>query len=140
MSSSAIISARGAAGQGRITVSNGTPYDAVVLIEGLGQASVREAIYIRAGEQGRIDNVGPIRARLRFALGFGWNQAHKCFARPGGASVFDQTLDFTAPAGEAPEWTATLNPVSNGNATTSPISADSFRSLLVQSSPSGTAQ
>ncbi len=116
-------------GLGRLTVINGTQYDAVsVLLDGDFGIPLR-AIFIRSGESGAMTKVPVGSYKVYFQLGTDWLRERR-FCQPKGTSEYDEFFDFQElelPGGtEYSVIKVTLNPVLGGTAKTHAVPDSKF--------------
>jgi hypothetical protein len=118
----------GPVGGGRLHVENGTKHDAVVTLAKGGRA-VRQ-IYLRSGRDGGFSDIADGRYRLFYASGAGWNSDLGIFTRSVEYNKFDAPVTFTTrTVNNGVEYTtyeATLHAVPDGQASASPVSANSY--------------
>jgi hypothetical protein len=123
---------RGPSGYGRLRISNGNDLDAVAkLVDIAGARFARRVVYVRSGCKIAMDDLGPGRCTLLFALGHRWDPSlgrfldHESYAR------FEDVLTFREISTEAgiqyATFEVTLHPVPHGQAQTRNISAEDFR-------------
>jgi len=125
--SSVELGGRHRGGLGKLSVSNGTDYDAVAV---LTESDVpRRAIYIRNGETGIMTSIPRGRYQLRFQLGLNW-QTDRRFCELKGTSEFLEEFEFDeTELGSSIEYSTyevTLHPVLAGTARTHAIPAGEF--------------
>jgi len=132
-----IVKRRRTAGYGKLTVDNGTAYDAVLeLVDGKTQKAIR-VFYVTSGEKFTEDRVGPGTYSVYYMTGTDWNSTAKVFNQVVESGVFDQTATFAEErndqTGEVDfhEFSITLQPVVGGNARTSTLDAEEFKRAMV---------
>ena len=119
-------------GLGRLSVSNGSQFDAVAVLLGAANDVPLRAIYIRRDELGVITQLPPGRYRLRFQFGSSWHVS-RYFCQVVGTSEFDDQFDFDevedSDGVEYKTFEVTLHPVPQGTATTRSIPNTAFQLL-----------
>lgn len=111
-------------GLGRLSIDNGSSYDAVAVLVDVQSGRPYRAIYVRSREVGVFTKVAQGAYRLQFQTGSRW-LLDRTFCVPISASEFSDYLVFT----EKPEYdgtvyddmSITLHTVSGGNARTSSL-------------------
>lgn len=110
-------------GSSTLTVRNGTSSDGVVKLHGGGTVL---ALYVRSHDAATAGGIPDGTFQVYFATGSDWDSTLNTFTRRCDFQQFDQTLQFASSAGSYTGATITLNPVPQGNASTSGISPDQF--------------
>lgn len=117
-------------GRGSRQISNGTSSDAIAkLVDSETNKTVR-LVYIQASSNFTIGNIRPGNYVLKFSLGTGYDEKAGKFISSQSFAKFDDLLKYTEEETETGIYfhkkRVTLNPVPNGNASTSPISESDF--------------
>ena len=111
-------------------ISNGTSSDAIAKLVDSATNKTRRLVYIQAFSDGTISGIEAGDYILKFSLGTGYEKNGGRFLYSQSFSKFDDVLDFqeykTDDGIRWKEFEVTLNPVTGGNAQTSPISAADF--------------
>jgi len=82
-------------GRGNLRIVNGTDLDAVVRLgEYAEQRRLLVSLYVKAGQEAVIHDIGEGAYRLAFSLGIDWDQATKGFRRHKAYQVFDEPFEF----------------------------------------------
>jgi hypothetical protein len=111
------------AGNGRLTVINGTDQDAVaILISSAGD--ILSSAYLRAQETVTMNHIPDGAHTLYFATGREWDG--DMFTQGVSHQQFDATLTFASSQLGASIWEVTLHPISGGNVTTSGVAPAAF--------------
>jgi hypothetical protein len=122
--SGAVLGRADQSGEGDLTVSNGTGYDAVVTLADAKTGRPRYAMFVGNATAATLHGVRVGSYRLRFRLGERLNR-RGWFCEPAGAQEFDRKVAFKISYDEdqssADSFTVTLHHVEGGNATTHPI-------------------
>jgi len=117
-------------GRGVLRISNGTSSDAIAKLVDSATNKTRRLVYIQAFSDGTISGIEAGDYILKFSLGTGYEKNGGRFLYSQSFSKFDDVLDFqeykTDDGIRWKEFEVTLNPVTGGNAQTSPISAADF--------------
>jgi|GEM_PF-1443306 len=111
-------------GYGRLTVTNGTDYDAAAKLVRYGET--HRFVYVRANHDVVIKDIYQGTYTLLFASGTDWDVRHRRFKRDKSFSKFDEVLYFTVTDTQYSTYRVTLNPVPAGNAHTSDIDESEF--------------
>ncbi|MEK7764386.1 MAG: hypothetical protein AAB433_22665 [Nitrospirota bacterium] len=138
-------------GRGNLRIVNGTPLDALVKLgayaeDGRPQASLYVKLYVKAGEEFTINDIGEGAYRLVFSLGIDWDQATEGFRKDKAFTMFDEPFEFkeireveeisegekrgTRTRIKFVEAVATLHAVLDGHAKTSSIDEQAFDRLF----------
>jgi hypothetical protein len=116
-------------GLGTLSISNGSGSDAVVKLITNGGSKVYE-VYIQVGDNYTIRHISDGVYRLAFEFGSNWDTTQKTFLVDRSAESFDDTFNFeTSDLTSSIQYTTfnvTLNPVADGNATTSTLDPSEF--------------
>lgn len=114
-------------GDGELTISNGTAYDAVakLITNGASGTSVLTA-YVKAYSDYTMQNIGDGSYRLIFAQGTDWDSDTKTFTRDRSYSSFDDSFEFETSDTQYTTYSITLNAVEGGTAETSNVNEDQF--------------
>lgn len=125
-----LIRPRSVGGRGALRISNGTSSDAIAKLVDSVTGKTRRLVYIQAYNDATIGSIGTGNYILKFSLGTGYDESAAKFLYSQSFSRFDDALDFREfRTNEGIRWKdfeVTLNPVINGNAQTSSISAADF--------------
>jgi hypothetical protein len=116
-------------GSGQWTITNGLARDAVVAVTRRGDKATLHSVYVAAHQEYTLTGVRDGIYSLYFTIGKDWNDAQRRFTRSCGFTRFADPFRFTTSATTYTIWTASLNPVAGGTATTSPVDPDSFPSI-----------
>jgi len=133
-----ILKRRRIGGHGKFTVDNGTGNDAVVALVDVGTKRAIRAFYVGAGRRYTEQQIGPGTFSIFYMTGLGWDASTRQFNRSGECGVFDQTATFAELRNEETgetdyhEFSITLQPVAGGNAHTSEVGADAFKSAIAE--------
>jgi hypothetical protein len=118
------------AGNGRLTIDNGTGHDAVIKLVDERARQLVVAFYIRGGQQVTVDQIPDGAFQVIFASGADWDSAAGAFTREKSFARFDQSLDFVttsdARSYEYSVFTLTLHRVVHGNAKTTNVGEQEF--------------
>lgn len=134
-------------GRGNLRIVNGTDLDAIVR---LGEYAKHRrplvSLYVKAGQEVAIHDIGEGAYRLAFSLGIDWDQATKEFRHDKAYTMFDEPFEFeeTREVREvktdeglevqttvsSTEAIATLHAVPDGHAKTSSIDRNTFDRLF----------
>lgn len=138
-------------GRGNLRIVNGTPLDALVKLgayaeDGRPRASLYVKLYVKAGEEFTINDIGEGAYRLAFSLGIDWDQATEGFRKDKAFTLFDEPIEFkeireveeisegekrgTRIRIKAVTAVATLHAVPDGQAKTSSIDEQAFDRLF----------
>lgn len=116
-------------GLGELSVRNGTPRDAVVVLIPRGTAQASYAHYVRSGESSVISSIAEGGYTVKFTSGTRWDFGRTRFCEAS-FSEFDETLEFdevpTKDGIKYSTWSLTLHPVANGNAQIQPSDSTGF--------------
>ncbi len=114
-------------GDGELTISNGTQYDAVakLITNGSSGTSVF-TVYVKAHDDYVIKNILDGSYRLAFAQGSNWDSASKEFTRDESFSSFDDAFDYETTSTQFTTYSITLNAVDGGTAETSAVDPNQF--------------
>lgn len=122
-----IVSSRG---RGTLKVINGTGNAAAVKLVDSRTGETRHFVRIGAHDEITIRGISPCSCILKATTGTDWDQRAGRFTRNRTFFQFNDRLEFretrTSNGVEWSNYTATLHPVSNGRALTTPISESSF--------------
>jgi len=132
-----IISGQPLKGNGRLTIDNGTPRDAIIKIVDSQTGHALEAFYIQGRNQVSIGQIPDGEIMIYFASGIDFDRTHGGFTCEKAFSRFVDTLPFTTSltkteAGtqmESTTFTITLHPVVNGTAKTNSVDQVEFDRL-----------
>jgi hypothetical protein len=115
-----LLEVSGPAGHGRLTVSNGTDQDSVVVL--YARESQVRAVFVRSGGDANIDSIPPAEYQVRFALGEAWDGTR--FRKDEQFLEFDRPMMFTERDTESGvafvQARLSLHAVVGGNARTRP--------------------
>jgi len=134
LANGAVLSQPSGAGEGTLTIDNGTSQDAVVkLVDETAQRLI-VAFYIRAGSKASIKTIPDGLFRVIYGSGTDWDSAARTFTRDKSFAVFDRELNFDTTQKMIGEdvyeqhsgFDVTLHAVINGNAATSNVSESEF--------------
>lgn len=123
---------------GDLEVQNGASTDAVVYLVDFNTKELVRNFYVQANNAFTESNIAPGVYRLVFATGRGWNSGTRSFDRCAAYRQFDETLDYSESKAQATgrvgswHYRATLQPVVNGNARTTPIDKRLFDQMVTQ--------
>ena len=134
-------------GRGNLRIVNGTDLDAVVRLgEYAEHRRPLASLYVKAGQEVTIHDIGEGAYRLAFSLGIDWNQATKEFRNDKAYTMFDEPFEFeettkireiktedglkTQTMVKFVEAVATLHAVPDGHAKTSSITKNTFDRLF----------
>jgi hypothetical protein len=127
-SGSEMLLKHGPTGLGQLTITNGTSHDAAVKLADWDSGEPCRYVFIRAGDQSKLDGIAPGTYSLRFILGGAWNGKSLRFEEVSVAEKFDERFTFkeasTAEGTQYSRYSVTLHPVVNGTATTKRIPED----------------
>lgn len=117
-------------GRGTLRVINGTGYDAAVKLVDSHTGETRHFVRISSGDEITIRGISPCSCILKAATGTNWDQRTGRFLHNHAFFQFNDRLNFretrTNNGVEWSNYTATLHPVTDGRALTTPISESSF--------------
>jgi hypothetical protein len=124
-------------GLGELKATNGTQYDACVIVV---DADARDRVrrvrdrYIKAGDSYILDRLEQGNYRVLFATGVGWDEGTEQFSRNASYFDFGKILSFNeyreSDQVHYGRHSITLNPVPNGNVRSKPLSATEFHALI----------
>ncbi len=123
---------RGPRGSGMLTIDNGTPQDAIVVLvdEDRVQERTRWAVYVRGENHATLRGIGAGSYRLQFSLGTGWDSKAERFRADQAFLQFIDPLRFaeehTGDGVRYQTYTATLHTRPGGNAPAKHIAAQDF--------------
>lgn len=138
-------------GRGNLRIVNGTPLDALVKLgayaeDGRPRASLYVKLYVKAGEEFTINDIGEGAYRLAFSLGIDWDQTKEEFRKDKAFTMFYEPFKFeettrvteietndgpkTRTSVRFVEAVATLHAVPDGHAKTSSIDKNTFDRLF----------
>ena len=137
----------GTSGRGRLTITNGTNYDAAVELLDSSDTLAR-FVYIRAKDVYTIKRIDPGSYSLCFMTGTGWLQTCEWFQSDMDITEFEEPFAFTARLTEEQDgrtlwsthWEATLHEVQGGTAKTRRIDLKRFKRGHRRVVPAGPAQ
>lgn len=117
-------------GRGTLRIVNGTDKDAVAKLTDSASGKARHVVYIKAYGEVTIRGIAPCDCILKVATGIDWDRKAQQFMHSRSFFQFNDRLRFReTTTASGTEWTtylATLHPVEDGDALTTPISASSF--------------
>jgi hypothetical protein len=120
----------GETGLGTLKVINGTHDDAAIKLVDRNSGKTHRFVYLRANRDITLKGIASCLCTLKFSTGNDWNSRSRKFLRNSFFSQFDQVLDFrevrTTSSVQWMTYTATLHPVTHGNARTSSIRERDF--------------
>lgn len=134
-------------GRGNLRIINGTDFDAVVRLgEYAEHRRLLASLYVKAGQEVTIQDIGEGAYRLAFSLGIDWDQATKEFRKDKAYTMFDEPFEFEETREDREVKTdeglevrttvrstgavATLHRVTYGNAKTSSIDENTLDRLF----------
>jgi hypothetical protein len=124
----AVIVKRGASGRGELDIENGTQDDALVTLSLGGKAA--RAVYVRGTASTTLTGIADGTYDIFVTEGDGWNRELHRFTDSPQYTKFDDPASFqTVRETGAIRYTRlsiTLQPVANGNVSTSPVDPDTF--------------
>ena len=114
-------------GKGELTVKNGLTYDAVAVLamSKMPKVSVL-SVYIRSYDSYTINDMSDNNYILYYVIGDDWNKDSRRFMKIKESSRFEDELRYTTSSSYGTIYTATLNPVPEGNATTMNVDEEDF--------------
>jgi hypothetical protein len=117
-------------GHGKLTVNNGNPEDAAVIVtSSTGKPSDR-LFYVRARMEATITGIPPGRYRIEFQIGKHWESEDEQFQCALATAIFDREDAFeeqTTATDVETDVEVTLHKVVGGNAKTRPLDPSAFR-------------
>ncbi|WNZ24769.1 hypothetical protein HJG54_19255 [Leptolyngbya sp. NK1-12] len=117
-------------GRGTLRVINGTGQDAAVKLVDSRTGKTRHFVRIGSGDEITIRGISPCSCILKATTGTNWDQRAGRFLQNRAFFQFNDRLEFretrTHNGVEWSNYTATLHPVAEGRAITTPISESSF--------------
>ena len=122
-----------AGGRGELTLSNELPIDmAFKLRDADGARGTRAFVYVRAGEQAKLDGLRPGTSELQAIAGIDWDPEARVFRRSLSVFKASEPLEFSEITTEdGVRWmtlTYTISPVAGGSDVgLSPINVDEFQ-------------
>jgi hypothetical protein len=115
-------------GMGQLTVDNGTDSDAVLTLTQGGSPVV--SLYVGHGDKATLTRITDGTYQVFFTTGVDWSVQDRLFTRSCAFSQFDESASYSTiqESGEVryKAYHLTLQPVLNGNATTSSVPARNF--------------
>jgi hypothetical protein len=128
-------------GLGRLRISNGTAFDAVVkLLSDSQPPRTYRMVYVRTRSSVEIDSIPTGPYVLKYALGVDWDEKARRFRRGQSYARFDDRFLFGELPREHSVWywkyDVTLHPVVGGSARTSPLDENAFEEGETQKGPS----
>ena len=118
-------------GHGELTVVNGNPLDAAVIVENSNLDGSDRLVYVRAGMRTTITSIPPGEHRLKFQIGSNWDEEAEQFRCVSATAIFDRMASFeeneTATNIEYSTVEVTLHKLAGGNVHTTPIDPALFR-------------
>ncbi|HEY9878783.1 MAG TPA: hypothetical protein V6D29_10025 [Leptolyngbyaceae cyanobacterium] len=121
---------QGERGYSKLTVENGNSVDAVVKLVDQATGRTLRFVYVKAGEEVTLDNLGAYTTELKFALGVDWDEQKKLFRHNQSLMAFSEPVKFTLERRNDGEYwrtyTVTLHPVLNGDAKTERLDEKEF--------------
>jgi hypothetical protein len=128
-----IVPEQSAAGEGELEATNGTPYDAcVIVVDAHSHARVRYT-YIKANDTFTLQRLEPGEYDVIFATGIDWDSDAERFNRDASYFDFGSTFTFTETREgqyvKYGHYSITLNPVVGGNVQARSISEREFHLL-----------
>ncbi len=117
-------------GRGTLRVINGTGQDAAVKLVDSRTGETRHFVRIGSGDEITIRGISPCSCILKATTGTNWDRRAGRFLQSRAFFQFDDRLEFretrTHNGVEWSNYTATLHPVADGRALTTPISESNF--------------
>lgn len=128
-----IVEPSGPEGHGKLTIDNGTSYDATVKLADGNQ--VRRWVYVKAKSTVTLKAIGPCSCRVLFASGVDWDNARLRFTRDQSFTRFEDGFEFRESRlgneYRASGFRITLHPVFQGQAPTQKIDEKEFESAKI---------
>ncbi len=104
-------------GANELTIENGIDSDAVVkLVPSMNPSQASMIVYVRANNTAFLKGISPGSYSLWYMLGSDWSEGTKKFLSISACSKLAKELVFTQTDVTTSQWTITLHPVVNGNA------------------------
>jgi len=119
-----VVTRRGAAGPGELTVDNGSDEDALVSLSRGARAAY--AIYVRSGESARLAGVDDGDYRIFVTRGGGWDDASHRFTTSPDYRRFRDSAVFTTKRGKGVRLDITVQTVAGGDGQTVPVDPDAY--------------
>lgn len=120
-----VVTKRGAAGPGELTIDNETDEDALVSLS-RGARAAAYAIYVRSGGSARLAGVDDGDYRIFVTRGGGWDDAIHRFTASPDYSRFRESAVFTTKRGSGARLRITLQSVASSDGQTVPVDPMSY--------------
>ena len=116
-------------GSGEMIIINGSAFDQLVILAEVDNDPLL-AIYVQKEDQFTLTKIPDKIYEVYFTSGTKWMGKQQMFSKNSQFRKFEDTVDFSAPAGQYMTWEITLHEVEGGNAPTEPLNVDEFPKLV----------